>query len=37
VETLTTFLFIIVAVMFSIFLINKGVKGVREALKADKK
>jgi hypothetical protein len=26
-----------VAVMFSIFLINKGVKGVRETLKADKK
>jgi hypothetical protein len=37
VETLTTILFIIAAAVFSIFLINKGVKGVRETLKADKR
>jgi hypothetical protein len=36
VETLTTILFVIAAVMFSVFLINKGVKGVRQTLKADK-
>jgi hypothetical protein len=37
VETLTTILLIIAAAVFSILLINKGVKGVRETLKADKK
>jgi hypothetical protein len=35
VENLTTFLLIIVAVMFSIVLIYTGVKGVRNNLKAE--
>jgi len=36
-EILTTVLLITVSVIFSIFLIYKGVMGVRKTIKADKK
>jgi hypothetical protein len=36
-EILTTVLLIAVSVIFSIFLIYKGIIGVRKTLKADKK
>jgi len=36
-EILTTVLLITVSIIFSIFLIYKGVMGVRKTIKADKK
>jgi len=36
-EILTTVLLIAVSIIFSIFLIYKGIIGVRKTLKADKK